>query len=154
MSLRLPPNLEIAGWDRRFLAWLIDIVIISPVAWGVGEGARGLAGPLGSSDYAGLGIISVSGAVFFAYWAAMEWRTGMTVGKKVLDLRVVGTDGSRPGLWQAAVGSFGKAFVLPADVFFGWMITNRNRQRIFNKIADTFVVRLVEQAPGEPEGSD
>ena len=39
------------------------------------------------------------------------------------------------------IGSFGKAFLLPLDVLLGWILTNESRQRIFNKLGDTIVIK-------------
>ncbi|MFL6379379.1 MAG: RDD family protein, partial [Nitrososphaeraceae archaeon] len=44
----------------------------------------------------------------------------------------------------AAIESFGKAFLLPLDVLLGWIFTNYKRQRIFNSISDSIVVKLRE----------
>ena len=40
------------------------------------------------------------------------------------------------------ISSFGKAFLLPLDVVLGWIFTNENRQRIFNKIGDTIIIKI------------
>jgi hypothetical protein len=36
----------------------------------------------------------------------------------------------------------GKAFLLPIDVVLGWIFTNNKRQRIFNRISNTIVIKL------------
>lgn len=43
---------------------------------------------------------------------------------------------------NAALESFGKSFLLPIDVILGWLFTNNKRQRIFNKISNTVVIKL------------
>jgi hypothetical protein len=43
---------------------------------------------------------------------------------------------------SAALESFGKSFLLPIDVILGWLFTNNKRQRIFNKISNTIVIKL------------
>jgi hypothetical protein len=50
--------------------------------------------------------------------------------------------GNTVDLKTAAIESFGKAFLLPLDVLFGWIFTNRNRQRIFNRASNSIVVKL------------
>ncbi len=40
------------------------------------------------------------------------------------------------------ISSFGKTFLIPVDVILGWIFTNEKRQRIFNKIGDTLVVKI------------
>jgi hypothetical protein len=43
---------------------------------------------------------------------------------------------------NAALESFGKSFLLPIDVILGWLFTNNKRQRIFNKISNTIIIKL------------
>ena len=43
---------------------------------------------------------------------------------------------------SAALESLGKSFLLPIDVILGWLFTNNRRQRIFNKISKTIVIKL------------
>jgi hypothetical protein len=38
----------------------------------------------------------------------------------------------------------GKAFLLPLDVLLRWILTNDKRQRIFNRVSDSIVVKLKE----------
>ncbi len=40
------------------------------------------------------------------------------------------------------ISSFGKTFLLPLDMALGWIFTNENRQRIFNKIGDTLIIKI------------
>jgi hypothetical protein len=47
---------------------------------------------------------------------------------------------------SAALESFGKSFLLPLDVIFGWLFTNNKRQRIFNKISNTIVINCRSKA--------
>jgi hypothetical protein len=58
---------------------------------------------------------------------------------------VVKLDGKKPTLMMTALSSFGKAFVLPLDLMLGWIFTNQKRQRIFNKISDTIVIKVKQE---------
>jgi hypothetical protein len=49
--------------------------------------------------------------------------------------------GNLPSKRNVAMQSFGKAFLLPIDVFFGWIFTNEKRQRLFNRASDTIVIK-------------
>jgi len=42
------------------------------------------------------------------------------------------------------ISSFGKSFLLPIDVVLGWFLTNEKRQRVFNKLGDTLIVKITE----------
>ena len=44
----------------------------------------------------------------------------------------------------ALIESFGKASLLPLDAILGWIFTNNNRQRIFNRASGTIVVKIKE----------
>jgi len=80
--------------------------------------------------------------IFFAYWVILEYKTGQTIGKKILNLKVTDIYGNKSGLKGIMISSFGKAFLLPFDVILGWVLTNEKRQRIFNKLGDTLVVKI------------
>jgi hypothetical protein len=56
--------------------------------------------------------------------------------------------GNLPSAKNVAIQSFGKAFLLPIDVFFGWIFTNDKRQRLFNRASDTIVIRIANQGSG------
>jgi len=43
---------------------------------------------------------------------------------------------------QAAIESIGKAFLLPLDCIIGWILYPSRRQRLFNYLSDTIVVRV------------
>ena len=59
-------------------------------------------------------------------------------------MKIKSTDLSGKGveIKSAALESFGKSFLLPLDVILGWLFTNNKRQRIFNKISNTIVIKL------------
>ena len=42
------------------------------------------------------------------------------------------------------ISSFGKSFILPIDIILGLIITNEKRQRIFNKLGDTLIIKIKE----------
>ena len=50
--------------------------------------------------------------------------------------------GGKIDIKSAIIESFGKAFLLPIDVALGWIFTNNKRQRVFNRITNTIVVKL------------
>ncbi len=75
----------------------------------------------------------------FLYWTALEGYRGQSLGKMVLNLSVVGSVGERIGFKDAAVESFGKAFLLPLDCLLGWLAVPGSGQRIFNRFSDTVV---------------
>ena len=82
--------------------------------------------------------------MFLAYWIILEYKTGQTIGKKMFYLKIVNNLGEKPSLIGVIISSFGKSFILPIDMILGFIITNDKRQRIFNKLGDTLIIKIKE----------
>ena len=82
--------------------------------------------------------------MFLSYWIILEYRTGQTIGKKMFNLKVTNSQGGKPSLIGVVISSFGKSFILPIDMILGLIITNDKRQRIFNKLGDTLIIKIKE----------
>jgi uncharacterized RDD family membrane protein YckC len=136
----------IAKWTDRFLAWLIDFIIVSIISTSV------IFASFGTLDYefeedifwAESTQYIPTSILFFAYWTILEYKTGQTIGKKILNLKVTNINGKKPDLKGIMISSFGKSFLLPIDVVLGWLLTNEKRQRVFNKLGDTLIVKIKE----------
>ena len=135
-------KIVLAKWTDRFLAWLIDFIIISIISTSI------IFASFGTIDYDEDAILAEStqyiptSLLFFVYWTVLEYKTGQTIGKKILNLKVTDIYGNSPNLKGIIIGSFGKSFLLPIDVVLGWILTNEKRQRVFNKLGDTLVVKI------------
>jgi len=134
----------LAKWSDRFFAWLIDFIIISAISTGI------IFASYGSIEYEfeetnfwieNSEFIPTS-AMFFVYWVILEYKTGQTIGKKILNLKSTNIYGNNPSLKGILISSFGKSFLLPFDVILGWVLTNEKRQRVFNRLGDTIVVKI------------
>lgn len=136
----------LAKWTDRFLAWLIDFVVISSISTLIIFALFGTIYYEMNDD--GLWAENTqyipTSILFFVYWVILEYKTGQTIGKKILNLKVIRVDGYKPDLKGILLSSFGKSFLLPIDVILGGILTNEKRQRIFNKLGDTVVVKLKE----------
>ena len=136
-------NIILARWTDRFFAWLIDFIIISIIVTGI---IFAVFGTLNFEDenifWAESAQYFPSSIAFFVYWSVLEFKTGQTIGKKILNLRVTDIHGNPPTLRRILISSFGKSFLLPIDVILGWILTNEKRQRIFNKLGDTIVLKI------------
>ena len=153
-SENAPTQIVIARWSDRFFAWLIDYVIVSAGLFivflafvGVSnfqEIADGEFAYERSFEYAPMSI------VFFLYWLFFELRTGQSIGKMALHLKITDLSGNPADVKAIAISSFGKAFILPIDVILGRLFTNKKRQRIFNRLGKTIVIK-VESEDEEPE---
>jgi uncharacterized RDD family membrane protein YckC len=146
-------NIILAKWTDRFLAWLIDFIIISTVSTTIIFLSFGTI--YYEMDEDGLWAENTqyipASILFFVYWTILEYKTGQTIGKKILNLRVVNLKGENPSLKGILLSSFGKSFLLPLDVIIGWILTNEKRQRVFNKLGDTVITKI--KASDEDIGS-
>ncbi len=148
-----PTELIIARWTDRFFAWLIDYIIVASVAFTIYLAIftvnfdQIMSGEFEDSRSFEYGSISI---VFFLYWLILESKTGQSIGKMALHLKITNLKGEKADLKSIAISSFGKAFLLPIDVIVGRLFTNQNRQRIFNRLGKTIVIK-VEQLDEEPE---
>jgi uncharacterized RDD family membrane protein YckC len=90
-------------------------------------------------------FVGVSFLTLPLYGGLLEglWN-GQTVGKRVLGIRVVGSGGDEASLGQAFARN------VPAVIMFSWatsavalssMAISDRRQRVFDLLADTYVVR-------------
>jgi uncharacterized RDD family membrane protein YckC len=148
-------RIVLASWIDRFVAWLIDVVIVS-IGLGIlfslisipfwAAVSQSFDGDMNMTASRNLGApwfpYIISSIVFMAYWTYFECTSGQSIGKRVMHLRTTDLNGNTPDIRAAAIESFGKAFLLPLDVLLGWIFTNDKRQRIFNRISDSIVVKV------------
>jgi len=149
-------ELILARWSDRFLAWLIDFLIISIIS---GIVISSMIGNVNLSMQNKMFWVYTTNyiptsLIFFLYWLILEYKTGQSIGKKVLHLKITDVNGKSPDFKEVAISSFGKSFLLPIDVILGWVFTNNNRQRIFNKIGDTLIVKIKESSENINYGKD
>jgi uncharacterized RDD family membrane protein YckC len=137
---------KLAFWSERFVAWLIDVVIIGAivgffrlfiwVAWPGYVLAPGVPSWIPFVDF------GPSNVVYFLYWMLSEGIYGQSFGKMIMRIKITQLDGKVPNMGQAAIESIGKAFLLPIDVIVGWFLYSSRRQRLFNYLSNTIVVRV------------
>ena len=141
-----PSQVTIARWSDRFFAWLIDYIIVFAASFAVFFVA------IYASNFENLindefayertfewAPISL---VFFVYWIIIEYKTGQSIGKIALHLKITNLRGEKADLKSIVISSFGKSFLLPIDLILGWIFTNKKRQRIFNRLGDTIVIKI------------
>jgi len=144
-----PVEIILAGWVDRFVAWLIDFIIVSI---GLGILFALLTIPFWFSYYSNDMALEhknfepfhylLSSLAFFGYWTYFEHTSGQSIGKRLLNIKTTDMSGKSVDTKSAALESFGKSFLLPIDVILGWLFTNNKRQRIFNKMSNTIVIKL------------
>ncbi len=127
------PAMAYVGVGRRFLALLIDGIIIGAIV-GIVEAllirvSPALAGTLGSL----IGIV---------YLFGLEATQGATLGKRLLGLRVVRMDGSPIGWSESII----RNLLRIVDGLFGYLVgaiiiwNSPLKQRLGDKLANTVVV--------------
>jgi len=144
--------LRYAGFWRRFVAYIIDMLVL----WGVVGGGMWLLvpgflfipGPLGAVFLTGvLLLLAAASVVPFLYFWLMTAFLGQTLGKMALGIRVVNRAGQPPGLGWAFLREFFGKFL--SSLFFGigyiWAAFDSDKQAWHDKIAATFVI--VGRAP-------
>jgi uncharacterized RDD family membrane protein YckC len=143
------PGLKMAFWWERFIAWLIDSVIVAVALSIVGLFTLLVGQPLavfatyGVPSWANIFFnFSVHAIILFVYWMFMEGLYGQSFGKMVMRIRVTRLDGSPIDMGHAALESAGKAFFLFLDMVLGWALYPRRRQRIFNYLSETIVIKV------------
>ena len=129
-------EIVLSSWENRLWAWLIDVLFMS-LLWRI------------VLTFLGIDAFSLSGALLlasglFIYWTALEGYRGQSLGKMLLNISVTGPLGESIRFRDAAVESFGKAFLLPFDCLICWFVFRESRQRLFNRISNTIVIKQME----------
>ncbi len=136
-------TVHLASWDDRFLAWLIDVILVGAVLSVFGEAAGAFSLLTGSLSLSAP-FLGVNGLGLWIYWTALEGYRGQSAGKTVMRIAVTDRRGEEIDYATAAIESFGKAFLLPLDVLVGWLFMEEEYVRLFNRLSSTIVVELAE----------
>jgi uncharacterized RDD family membrane protein YckC len=134
----------LAKWKDRFFAWLVDFVIISLISSSIFFLSFLYLNYNFENFITNDGMYIPTSVMFFSYWIILEYKTGQTIGKKMFNLKITNNVGEKPSLLGVILSSFGKSFILPIDIIFGWILTNEKRQRIFNKLGNTLIIKIKE----------
>lgn len=146
VSVPSPPvvAMEYAGFWIRFAACLIDILIISAAA---SVFRFGLSLPMlaGSGGFGITGMIwsSIAGFLPWLYWWLLTGLRGQTLGKMILNIKVVNRQGNKPGLGYAALREIIGKTVSFLVLFLGflWIAWDKDKRGWHDKIAGTYVVK-------------
>ena len=152
-----PEEITLASWGDRFLAWLVDFILVSI---GLAILFALVSIPFWFNYYGNMDRVFrdtgpvpyiISSLGFLAYWTYFESTTGQSIGKRLLKIKTTDMNGRKLDTKNAIIEGFGKAFLLPIDVILGWIFTNNKRQRIFNRISNTIVIKLKPKEITETE---
>jgi uncharacterized RDD family membrane protein YckC len=126
---------EKAGWWTRFFAIFLDSI-------GLGIVSGILTGVLyGGDTTASSGLQTLLGVLYFTYFWSAQGK-GQTLGMRVLNIKVVKTDGSQLDLVGAFIRYIGLVISCIA-LFIGviWAAFDAEKQGWHDKIAKTYVVK-------------
>ena len=129
-------KIVLASWDDRFWAWGIDVLLMS-IIW------HRVLFILEVDEFSLKGALMLA-SLLFIYWTALEGYRGQSFGKMILNIVVAGPLGEHIRFRDAAIESFGKAFLLPLDCLSCWFFFRKDRQRLSNRISNTIVIKQKE----------
>ncbi|MGA2121275.1 MAG: RDD family protein [Methanoregula sp.] len=145
-------TLHLATWSTRFWAWLIDFCMVLLFL----NIIRGIFASIGWHIPFYIDFwhwepfeFGFQTLFFFLYWTLMEGfqGRGQSIGKMVMNLKVVNRDGTRIHYSTAAIESFGKALILPLDCLIGWLAMPNTKLRMFNRLSNTLVIKTDYKEP-------
>ncbi len=141
-------SMPLAGPITRFIAWLLDTIIILGFIMGMLIGTSFAA--FISPDLIGAVQVLLAFTIWMGYGIVLEWYCrGKTFGKRVLGLQVVDEHGLRITFAQIAARNLLRlADCLPVLYLLGGVVCvlSRRSQRLGDIAAGTVVIRIVETA--------
>ena len=144
-------SLYLAKWSTRFWAWLIDfcmVILFLNIIRGIFAPVWDIPFYIDFSHWEPFEF-GFQTLFFFAYWTIMEGfqGRGQSIGKMVMNLKVVNRDGTRISYKGAAIESLGKALILPVDCLVGWLGMPNTKLRMFNRLSNTIVIKTDYKEP-------
>jgi uncharacterized RDD family membrane protein YckC len=132
-------QLPLASFTKRTFAFLIDFSIMLAVTLLLL--LETLFSLLAGNWLVSLNLLFVALGLLWVYSTLLEGFSGQSIGKSVLGLKVVQTNGRKLSYDHAAVRNFGKV-LLPFDLVFGYLLNDPRFIRYFDKFAGTTVIDL------------
>jgi uncharacterized RDD family membrane protein YckC len=137
----------LASFRRRLAAWIVDLAVVILIFAAVSVTARRLGrGPF--SDPSGeikmeLFHNAWGIGVIVAYFGLATWALkGLTLGKRLMRIRIKSLVSDRLGLWQCVERALGYAFsALEANFGFLQYFLHPNHMTLHDRIAETVVIR-------------
>ncbi len=146
-------TLYLGKWSTRFWAWLIDFILVF-LFLNIIHSLVSTFIPIPHFwDFTRWNPFNVGldTMIFFLYWTGFEGYQGrgQSIGKMIMNLKVVRRDGSRINYQTAALESLGKSFllVLVFDCLIGWLGMPGSKLRVFNRISNTIVIKTDYREP-------
>ena len=140
------------GVSIRFVAQLVDVIILGVIFWLLGFTGAGTitvdasTAQVSISPFFGL-LILIDVIIAFLYFTILEGRNGQTVGKMVVKIKVVKqADNSSISYGEAAVRTILRIidlipFIAPYLLAAVLIWSSENKQRLGDRVAHTVVVQ-------------
>jgi len=136
--------MEYSGFWRRFVAYVIDNILLSVIFWLLVLVLGGIAG-----DGGVIGAYTLAAIVWLGYYAAMESSTSQaTVGKMALGIQVTDLEGNRISFGRAVGRNLAK--IISVLIFYiGFIMSafTAKKQALQDMIAGTLVVKKGSATP-------
>jgi uncharacterized RDD family membrane protein YckC len=136
--------------NRRVLAALIDLVVVG-AGGAVILAAAGVLGESPSEIGAPLVLVTLGWALY--YYFACESGNGQTLGKRVMNIRVVGLDGQPAGMREIALRTVLRVIDMQVLYLVGlivMMATGERRGRLGDLVGKTMIVSADQPAATAP----
>jgi uncharacterized RDD family membrane protein YckC len=134
-----------ASFWKRLIASFIDNLVIAVVMF------------LTSIIFGAVDVIEdlLGFLLFHCYGTFLEHHKQATLGKSIMNLRVIGVDGQRPSLLNSFYRNFGKIIsVLPLFYGFFRILAPHQRQTIHDELGRCLVVDVSEQKTDQLKQAD
>lgn len=159
ISLPVNQTVEVIGFGRRFIAFIVDGAIL----WVVLNFFDVIISTVGGANEYSVLLDFLNILIPFGYFVGFWATISQTPGKMVMGIKVVGIDG-KPISWGKAVVRYIGYFISWVIFFLGfvWIGFDSKRQGWHDKLADTYVVHkntffssadAVDIVPSDPGSS-
>lgn len=126
------------SFGDRLFAFILDQILILIVVAILLVITNTLGANISIENYDG-----ISGLLFILYSTLFVWRTGATIGKRLLKLKIVDREYQPVGFWRALLReSLGKIISSFINLGYLWVLIDKRKQSWHDKIAQTLVVKL------------
>jgi uncharacterized RDD family membrane protein YckC/DNA-binding transcriptional ArsR family regulator len=133
-------SLPLARFKERTIAFLIDFAIAFALFMAVPNVPSWITAK-GIGAFLNVNIITFL-ILLWIYLTLLEGFAGQTLGKRLIGLETVATNGKKLLYDRAAVRNFGVAFLLPVDLLIGVRLKDKRYIRYFDKFSATTVIDL------------
>ncbi len=134
-----------ASWGDRIIAWIIDMIalgiIITPVKLLIAAAWPSFIWAPDFLRWIPFVDVGMDQIIYFFYWTFLEGTNGQSLGKMIMRIKVTQLNGEPVEISHAAIASIGKAFLLPIDLLLGWILYPGQKQRLFNYLSETIIIK-------------